>query len=186
MTIHDNLVKELSSVKTELHDANRYCVNQTKLYKDMDKQLSSSVASKSNIVLRLLDLPWDEHDWGMSDHSRHLLESHRSLCRMMMNLSTFSFDRFNDGVKDFINNLDEFFSDCISSRNTGFTGDLNGVSKWPHENSRILKAIGFSIDAKGGVRSVTLRDYVESYVSVKPLCLPILILFLVAFDHFNG
>ena len=167
MTCYDNLVKDLSSVKTELHDANRYSQNQTKLYKELDKQLSSSVASKSNIVMRLLDLPWDENEWPMSVHSRHLLESHRSLCRQMMNLQTFSYDRFHDGIKDFINNLDEFFSDCISSRNTGFTGDLNGVSKWPHENSRILKAIGASIDAKGGVKSVTLRDYVESYVSFR-------------------
>ena len=167
MTCYDNLVKDLSSVKTELHDANRYSQNQTKLYKELDKQLSSSVASKSNIVMRLLDLPWDENEWPMSVHSRHLLESHRSLCRQMMNLQTFSYDRFHDGIKDFICNLDEFFSDCISSRNTGFTGDLNGVSKWPHENSRILKAIGASIDAKGGVKSVTLRDYVESYVSLK-------------------
>ena len=164
MSIHDSLVKELSLLRQELNDASRFMTNQKKLYKDLDHQVSSSVASKSNIVLRLVDLPWDADDWCMSVHSRHLLESHRGLCRMMMNLETFSFDRFSTGVKDFLNTLDEFFADSISSK-TGDSGFLTGVSKWPHDNSRILRAIEKAIETKGGAKAVTLRDYLEHYVS---------------------
>ena len=164
MTTHAALTKELSNVKLELHDANKYMNNQKKLFKELDHSVASNVASKSNWVMRLVDLPWDSDDWSMSTHSTHLLESHRNLCRMMMNLETFSFDKFQVGIKDFLANLEDFFSDSVASK-AGSTGYLTGVCKWSHDNSRILRVIASNLEAKGGSKSVSLKDYVESYVS---------------------
>ena len=164
MNKHASLTKELCDCKTELHDANKYMNNQKKLYKDLDHSVASSVASKSNWVMRLVDLPWNSDDWPMSVHSTHLLDSHRTLCRMMMNLETFSYDKFRDGIKDFLSNLEDYFSDNVASK-CGSTGYLKDVCKWPHDNSRCLRVIENNITAKGGPKAVSLRDYLESYVS---------------------
>ena len=159
------LQNDLYDLKTRLHEAFRYQTTQNKSFKDASARVSSKDSSKSNLVMRLVDLPWHESEWRHSSHSQHLLEQHRSLCRQISNLETFQYDAFNNSVRDFIKALDDFMSDNIKTT-SGDTGRLNGVSKWPYDNLRILRAVNSSIEAKGGAKAVSLQTFLESYVSI--------------------
>ena len=102
----------------------------------------------------------------MSSHPRSLLEMHATLCRQMKNLATFRYDTFSDGLTEFIKALDDFVGDSMAKCKTG---KLDGLSRWPLENLRILRQISTNLSAKGGPSKVTLRDCIEMHVSLTVL-----------------
>ena len=183
MDRYHDLQQSLANEQLDLGNATKYQRTCEKEYKNLNSkvsysthsfqdfvssitlsiQLSSSCATKSNIVLKMVDLPLDQTQWSMSAHPRSILDQHASLCRQMRNLSTFKYDTFRDGVADFVKSLDDYIGEVTS---TCKTGTLEGLSRWPLENGRILREIERNVNARGGAAGMSLRDYVESYVSM--------------------
>ena len=133
--------------------------------------MSSTSASKANLVLKLVDLPFDECDWNMSSHPRTILELHAALCRQMKNLSTFRYDHFSDDLQNFRQALSDYMGEGMEKCKTG---KLDGLPRWPLENIRILDQIHLNIKNKGGPSNLKLRDWIEMHVSISidfdPIC----------------
>ena len=111
----------------------------------------------------MVDLPYVTADWSLSSHPRCILDQHQALVRKMKNLATLRYDNFSDDITDFLKSLEDHIDDMMTKCKSD---TLDKLSRWPFENARILRQIEKNVAAKGGPSSLSLRDYVEHYVSL--------------------